>query len=198
MVSSKSDRRFRVFRLYLGELEGQGPSTRAILRDHREPSHLPRRLDRARSGRDFHGSQGSHPAFKSGRRTTTRGNLHEDELVSDLAANCAGELAGFTRFVEDGILCFEYNLFIIQRTRSARKTADRQGPDRDRNDLAAPQPGGPLKEAMKVDGKMVAEARRRSARRCSLPPTTASTSASLSDRRFSITQIKRRSSSTAL
>ena len=44
---ARSDRRFE-FRLYLRGLEGQGPSTRAILRDHREPSHLPRRLDRMR------------------------------------------------------------------------------------------------------------------------------------------------------
>ena len=43
---------------------------------------------------------------------------------------------GVTCFVEDGILCYEYNLFEIQRTkiRSQAKASARQGEDRDRDE----------------------------------------------------------------
>ena len=42
---------------------------------------------------------------------------------------------GVTCFVEDGILCYEYNLFEIQRTKIRAATASaRQGEDRDRDE----------------------------------------------------------------
>ena len=49
--------------------------------------------------------------------------------------------AGLTCFVEDGILCYEYNLFIIQRTkiRGHRKAPEGQGEDLGRNALCRAQ-----------------------------------------------------------
>ena len=53
------------------------------------------------------------------------------------------EFGGLTCFVEDGILCYEYNLFIIQRTkiRGHGKAAGRQGQDRNRDALCRAQAG---------------------------------------------------------
>ena len=43
---------------------------------------------------------------------------------------------GVTCFVEDGVLCYEYNLFQVQRTkiRSQARAANRQSTDRDRDE----------------------------------------------------------------
>ena len=67
--------------------------------------------------------------------------------------------AGLTCFVEDGFLCFEYNLFIIQRTkiRATEKLPIGKVQIEIETTSVVPQPGGPLKVAMKFDGKMVAE-----------------------------------------
>jgi arylsulfatase len=66
---------------------------------------------------------------------------------------------GLTCFVKDGILCYEYNLFIIQRTKI--RAAEKLPAGRVRIEIgthyAVPRPGGPLKIAMNVDSKIVGE-----------------------------------------
>src|SRR6195952_3709707 len=66
---------------------------------------------------------------------------------------------GLTCFVEDGILCYEYNLFIIQRTkiRATEKLPTGNGKIEIETSYVVPRLGGPLKVTMKVDGRMVAE-----------------------------------------
>jgi arylsulfatase len=61
--------------------------------------------------------------------------------------------------VEDGILCYEYNLFIIQRTKIRAKEKLPLGKVKIEVDTAyiVPKPGGPLKVTMRVNGKVVAE-----------------------------------------
>jgi len=66
---------------------------------------------------------------------------------------------GLTCFVEDGILCYEYNLFIIQRTKIRAKEKLPTGKARIEveTNYVAPKPGGPLKVTLRVAGKVVAE-----------------------------------------
>ena len=66
---------------------------------------------------------------------------------------------GLTCFVEDGILCYEYNLFIIQRTkiRAKEKLPTGKVKIEIETSYVVPRPGGPLKVTMKVGGKVVAE-----------------------------------------
>ena len=111
-----------------------------------------------------------------------------------------GNSGGLTCFVEDRILCYEYNLFIIQRTkiRAAEQLPTGSVKIEIETQYVIPKPGGSLKVTMKVGGKAVAEVLCRSARRYSSPPMTASTSESPWDRRSrSITATRRRSDSTA-
>ena len=68
---------------------------------------------------------------------------------------------GLTCFVEDGILCYEYNLFIIQRTKI--RAASKLPPGRARIEVetayAVPRPGGPLDITIKVNGEVAARGR---------------------------------------
>ena len=66
---------------------------------------------------------------------------------------------GLTCFVEDGVLCYEYNLFIIQRTKIRAKEKLPTGKVKIEIETryVAPRPGGPLKITMKAAGKIVAE-----------------------------------------
>jgi arylsulfatase len=87
-------------------------------------------------------------------------------IDADIPANANGVLyklgansGGLTCFVEDGILCYEYNLFIIQRTKIRAKEKLPLGKVKIEVDTAyiVPKPGGPLKVTMRVNGKVVAE-----------------------------------------
>jgi len=66
---------------------------------------------------------------------------------------------GLTLFVEDGVLCYEYNLFIVQRTkiRAGKKLPAGRVKIEVETSYVEPKPGGPLKVAMKVEGELVAE-----------------------------------------
>jgi len=66
---------------------------------------------------------------------------------------------GLTLFVEDGILCYEYNLFILMRTkiRSVQKLPAGKSTIEVETVYVEPRPGGPLKVVLRVDGKQVAE-----------------------------------------
>jgi arylsulfatase len=76
-------------------------------------------------------------------------------VLYKLGANAAG----LTCFVEDGILCYEYNLFIIQRTkiRAQEKLPTGKVKIQIETIYVVPRPGGQLKVTMKVDGRAIAE-----------------------------------------
>ena len=61
-------------------------------------------------------------------------------------------------FVEDGILCYEYNLFIIMRTkiRATQKLPVGKTKIEVETVYVEPKPGGPLKVTLKVNGKLFA------------------------------------------
>ena len=135
---------------------------------------------------------------------------NKDNLVTidaDVPANANGVLyalgafsGGLTCYVKDGMLCYEYNLFEIQRTKIARRRILPTGKVKIEVETvyARSRPAGPLNVTLKVNGKAVAAAPCRSPRRSSSPPTTASTSALTSARRCRwITLTRRRSPSTA-
>ncbi len=65
---------------------------------------------------------------------------------------------GLTLFVEDGILCYEYNLFIIMRTkiRAAQKLPVGKVKIEVETVYVEPKPGGPLNVTLKVNGKLFA------------------------------------------
>jgi arylsulfatase A-like enzyme len=69
-----------------------------------------------------------------------------------------GNSGGLTCFVEDGVLCYEYNLFIIQRTKIRAKQKLPVGKVRIAVETAyaVPKPGGPLNITLKVNDEVVA------------------------------------------
>ena len=86
-------------------------------------------------------------------------------IDADIPANANGVLyklgansGGLTCFVEDGVLCYEYNLFIIQRTKIRAKQKLPIGKVKIEVETvyAVPKPGGPLNVTMKVNGEVVA------------------------------------------
>jgi hypothetical protein len=86
-------------------------------------------------------------------------------IDADIPANADGVLyklgansGGLTCFVEDGILCYEYNLFIIQRTKIRAKQQLPVGKVKIEivTAYAVPKPGGALNITMKVNGEVVA------------------------------------------
>ena len=68
---------------------------------------------------------------------------------------------GLTCYVKDGILCYEYNLFLIQRTkiRARGKLPAGKVKIEVETAYAVLKPAGPLNVTMKVNGKVVAEGR---------------------------------------
>jgi arylsulfatase A-like enzyme len=86
-------------------------------------------------------------------------------IEADIPANANGVLyklgansGGLTLFVEDGILCYEYNLFIIMRTkiRATQKLPAGKAKIEVETVYVEPRPGGPLKVTLKVNGKLYA------------------------------------------
>jgi arylsulfatase A-like enzyme len=86
-------------------------------------------------------------------------------IDADIPANANGVLyklgansGGLTCFVEDGILCYEYNLFILQRTKIRAKQKLPVGKVKIEVETAyaVPKPGGPLNITLKVNGEVVA------------------------------------------
>jgi arylsulfatase A-like enzyme len=65
---------------------------------------------------------------------------------------------GLTCFVEGGVLCYEYNLFLIQRTkiRAKQKLPTGKVKIEVETAYAVPKPGGPLNITIKVNGQVVA------------------------------------------
>ena len=86
-------------------------------------------------------------------------------IDAEIPANANGVLyklgansGGLTCFVEGSVLCYEYNLFIIQRTkiRAKQKLAVGRVKIEVETAYAVPKPGGPLDITMKVNGEVVA------------------------------------------
>jgi arylsulfatase len=86
-------------------------------------------------------------------------------IDAEIPANANGVLyklgansGGLTCFVEDGVLCYEYNLFIIQRTKIRAKQKLPVGKVKIEVETAyaVPRPGGPLNITMRVNGEVVA------------------------------------------
>jgi arylsulfatase A-like enzyme len=86
-------------------------------------------------------------------------------IDAQIPANANGVLyklgansGGLTCFVENGVLCYEYNLFIIQRTKIRAKEKLPVGKVKIEVETAyaVPRPGGPLNITMKVNGDVVA------------------------------------------
>jgi hypothetical protein len=80
---------------------------------------------------------------------------HANGVLYKLGSNSGG----LTCFVDEGILCYEYNLFIIQRTkiRAKEKLPTGKVKIEIQTSYVVPRPGGPLKVTMTVAGKVVAE-----------------------------------------
>lgn len=68
-----------------------------------------------------------------------------------------GASAGLTCYMEDGYLCYEYNLFIVERYSVKSKTRISAGTHKIVVDTSLPKPGAPLTVVMTVDGQQVAE-----------------------------------------
>jgi arylsulfatase len=86
-------------------------------------------------------------------------------IDAEIPANANGVLyklgansGGLTCFVEDGVLCYEYNLFLIQRTKIRAKQKLPVGKVKIEIETAyaVPKPGGPLNITLKVNGQVVA------------------------------------------
>ena len=87
-------------------------------------------------------------------------------IDADIPADANGVLyklgansGGLTLFVEDGILCYEYNLFIIQRTkiRASEKLPTGRVKIEVETSYIELKAAGPLKVTLKVNGQVVAE-----------------------------------------
>ncbi len=86
-------------------------------------------------------------------------------IEADIPADANGVLyklgsnsGGLTLFVEDGILCYEYNLFIIMRTkiRATQKLPVGKTKIEVETVYVEPKPGGPLKVTLTVNGQSFA------------------------------------------
>jgi arylsulfatase len=87
-------------------------------------------------------------------------------IDAEVPANANGVLyklgahsGGLTLFVEDGILCYEYNLFIVMRTkiRASEKLPTGKVKIEVETSYIELKAAGPLKVTLKVNGKVVAE-----------------------------------------
>jgi arylsulfatase len=87
-------------------------------------------------------------------------------IDAEIPANANGVLyalgafsGGLTTYIKDGVLCYEYNLFEIQRTRIVSKQKLPAGKARIEveTNYAVPKPGGSLNVALKVNGTVVAK-----------------------------------------
>jgi arylsulfatase A-like enzyme len=87
-------------------------------------------------------------------------------IDAEVPANANGVLyklgsnsGGLTLFVEDGVLCYEYNLFIIQRTqiRASKKLPAGKVRIEVATAYAIPRPAGPLHITLMVNGGSVGE-----------------------------------------
>ena len=97
---------------------------------------------------------GNRPNVVSYRRGGARG------MPTACFISSAPILGGLTLFVEDGVLCYEYNLFIIQRTQIRANKKLPAGKVRIEVETAygdCALPAGPLRITLKVNSEVVGE-----------------------------------------
>jgi arylsulfatase A-like enzyme len=86
-------------------------------------------------------------------------DLDVPEAANGVLYKLGSAAGGLTCFVEDGYLCYEYNLFLIQRTKL--RSADRLPAGRTKIEVETSyverRPAGPLKVTLKAGGKAAAE-----------------------------------------
>ena len=95
------------------------------------------------------------------------GNRANDVTIdADIPENGSGVLyslggagGGLTCYIDEGILCYEYNLFIIMRTKIRSTKRVPTGPAQIRVETAYPEPrpGGPLDITLKVNDEVYAQ-----------------------------------------
>jgi arylsulfatase len=105
----------------------------------------------------FHGRTRRMPEFTApglGKRS----NVVEIDLQTE--ANATGVLyalggasAGLTCYMDDGFLCYEYNLFIVERYTVKSERRIPQGDHKIVIDTNVPRPGGPATIVLNVDGE---------------------------------------------
>ena len=87
-------------------------------------------------------------------------------IEADLPADASGVLyalggvaGGVTCYLDDGYLCYEYNCFIISRTKIRSAAKLQAGPTTIvvETSYAEPRPAGPLDIVMRVDGEVLAK-----------------------------------------
>lgn len=80
------------------------------------------------------------------------------EQANGVLYKLGGAGGGLTAYVVDGVLTYEYNLFLVQRTTIAASQPLRAGAHTIEIETAylEPRPGGPLTVTLKVDGTQVA------------------------------------------
>jgi arylsulfatase len=86
-------------------------------------------------------------------------DAHADEGASGVLYALGGAGGGLTCYMDDGYLCYEYNLFIIQRTkiRSDRRLSAGKLRIEVETVYQDPKPAGPLEITMRVNGKVAAQ-----------------------------------------
>ena len=113
-------------------------------------------------------SPATSPACRSSPRRRLGNKPNLVTIEADIPANANGVLyklgrnsGGLTLFVEDGILCYEYNLFLIMRTkiRATQKLPVGKAKIEVETVYVEPKPAGPLKVTIKVNGKLFASGR---------------------------------------
>ena len=92
------------------------------------------------------------------RPNTVTIELSAPEAANGVLYKLGGAGGGLTCFLLDGVLTYEYNLFLVQRTIIATTEPLAAGDHTIRIDTSylEPRPGGPLRVALQVDGAEVA------------------------------------------
>jgi arylsulfatase A-like enzyme len=109
----------------------------------------------------FSGSTRRMPEFTApglGKKSNTvEIRLETDEKASGVLYALGGASAGLTCYMDDGFLCYEYNLFIVERYAVKSKQRIAAGKHTIVVDTSLPKPGAPLTVVISVDGKQIAE-----------------------------------------
>jgi arylsulfatase len=82
-------------------------------------------------------------------------DLETGENASGVLYALGGASAGLTCYMDDGYLCYEYNLFIIERYTVRSKERIPAGKHQIVIDTSLPQPGGPATIVITLDGDQV-------------------------------------------
>ncbi len=83
--------------------------------------------------------------------------LQLGERANGVLYALGGAAGGLTCYLQDGFLCYEYNLFIVERYSVKSKERIPAGKHDLVVDTSLPKPGGPLTVVMTVDGQEVAK-----------------------------------------